>query len=49
MNTKHMNEMMFHRGIDEHMVAVIEKYGEFNHRGDRIILSRKMIKKLLGK
>jgi hypothetical protein len=47
MRTKHMDLRMKQRAIDNEIVALIEKYGEFNSRGDRIILSRKMIRRLL--
>lgn len=47
MRTKHMNLRVTQRGICEDTISLVEKYGEFNVRGDRIILTRKMIKKLL--
>lgn len=47
MRTKHMDMRMMQRGIGEDVVALVEKYGEFNARGDRIILTKKMIRRLL--
>jgi hypothetical protein len=47
MKTKHMELRMKQRGIDERFITLVEKYGEFNARGDRIILTRKMIQRLL--
>lgn len=47
MKTQHMELRMAQRGIDDEIVALAMKYGEFNNRGDRIILSRKIIARLL--
>lgn len=47
MKTKHMDMRMAQRRIGGDIITLVEKYGEFNARGDRIILSRKMIRKLL--
>jgi hypothetical protein len=49
MKTTHMNLRTMQRGIGEDIISLIERYGEFNARGDRIILTRKMIRKLLRK
>ena len=47
MRTKHMDLRTIQRGICEDVIALVERHGEFNARGDRIILTRKMIRKLL--
>lgn len=47
MKTNHMNLRTMQRGIGEDVISLVERYGEFNARGDRIILTRKMIRKLL--
>lgn len=47
MKTKHMDLRMMQRGICEDIVTLVQKYGEFNARGDRILLTRKVILKLL--
>lgn len=43
-----MKLRMSQRRIDNAMLGVIEKFGEFNVRGDRIVLSRKLIMQLLS-
>jgi hypothetical protein len=48
MKTRHMKLRMSQRRIDNAMLGVIEKFGEFNVRGDRIVLSRKLIMQLLS-
>lgn len=48
MKTRHIELRMSQRRIDDEMLGVIEKFGEFNARGDRIVLSRKLILKLLS-
>lgn len=47
MRTKHMELRVQQRGIGEDIIALVERFGEFNARGDRIILTRKIIRKLL--
>jgi hypothetical protein len=47
MKTNHMELRMMQRGISEDIIALVEKFGEFNERGDRIILSKKMIARML--
>jgi hypothetical protein len=47
MRTKHMDLRVRQRGIGEDVIAMVERFGEFNARGDRIILTRKIIRKLL--
>jgi hypothetical protein len=47
MKTKHMDLRMMQRGICGDVVTLVQKYGEFNARGDRILLTRKLIMKLL--
>ncbi len=47
MKTKHMEIRMAQRRIGGDIIALVEKYGEFNARGDQIILTRRIIRKLL--
>lgn len=47
MRTMHMELRMKQRAINNEAIALVEKYGEFNMRGDQIVLSRKMIRRLL--
>lgn len=47
MKTKHMDLQIMRRGIGEDIIALVERHGEFNARGDRLILTSKMIRKLL--
>lgn len=47
MRTKHMDLQVMRRGIGEDIISMVERYGEFNARGDRIVLSKKMIHRLL--
>jgi hypothetical protein len=43
-----MKLRMAQRGMDNNLVALIEKFGEFNARGDRIVLSRTKIRNILN-
>lgn len=47
MRTMHMEDRMRQRGISEEMVGAILTLGEWNERGDRIVLSERAVAALL--
>lgn len=47
MRTKHMEDRMRQRGISDEMVGAILEMGEWNSRGDRLVLSGRAIEPLL--
>lgn len=47
MRTAHMEDRMRQRGLSEEMVGAIFAFGEWNRRGDRIVLSERAIAPLL--
>lgn len=47
MRTMHMEDRMRQRGVSEEMVGAILTLGEWNERGDRIVLSERVVTALL--